>query len=414
MPGFSRKRTVYAGCFSRFVCRSLIPGLLLLLAWGCAPDEPILEPEPVDIPPLFAPVDGEEVVGLLQKDLGEQGLDNWKDLAPALEKSLDYVRTRDGDEKAVCEPKLCMTWSELKETLELFLLLLPDIDRNPELLKHYFDFYAVNPDVLLTGYYEPELKASREKREDFRHPVYGRPDDLQRVDLGQFHPRWKDQRLVYRLKNGEIKPYYSRAEIDREGALAGRGLEIAWVKDPIDLFFLHIQGSGRLKYPDGEYEHVLYADQNGRQYLALGRVLEQLGYLEQDEVSMQSIRAILQENPDIKHELMAENPSYIFFHLDDQGPMGSTGQILTPWVSVASDPELIPWGSLMIMDAELPEYQGQKTRIRGPVTAQDTGGAIRGRHLDLFCGFGERPEYIAGKMSDRADIFLMVRKYGKN
>ncbi len=414
MPGFSPKRVVYAGCFSRFVCRTLIPCLLVLFAWGCTPEEPVLEPEPVDIPPLFAPVDGEEVVGLLQKDLGEQGLDSWKDLAPALEKSLDYVRTRDGEEKAVCEPKLCMTWSELKETLELFLLLLPDIDRNPELLKHYFDFYAVNPDVLLTGYYEPELQAARQKKGDFRQPVYGRPDDLQRVDLGQFHPRWEDQRLVYRLENGEIKPYYSRAEIDRQGALAGRGLEIAWVQDPIDLFFLHIQGSGRLRYPDGEYEHILYADKNGRQYVALGRVLVQLGYLEQDEVSMQSIRDILRENPEIKHDLMAENPSYIFFHLAGEGPRGSTGQILTPWVSVASDPDLIPWGSLMIMDADLPEYQGQKTSIRGPVTSQDTGGAIRGRHLDLFCGFGERPEYIAGKMSDRADIFLMVRKYGKN
>ncbi|WP_291319866.1 murein transglycosylase A [Desulfonatronospira sp.] len=414
MPGFREMQVFCPGWFSGFCSRVMIPGLMVLLVWGCTPEEPVLEPEPVDIPPLFSPVEGSKVVELLQQDLREQGLDSWKDLAPALEKSLAYVRTRDKDRKAVCEPELCLTWLEIKETLKLFILLLPDIDRNPELLKHYFDFYAVNPDVLLTGYYEPKLKASREKNEDFRHPVYGRPCDLQRVDLGQFHPRWEGQRLFYRLESGEIKPYYSREEIELEDALAGRGLEIAWVKDPVDLFFLHIQGSGRLQYPDGEYEHVLYADRNGRQYVALGRVLVQLGFLKQDEVSMQSIRAVLQENPEIKHELMAENPSYIFFHLDDEGPRGSTGQILTPWVSVASDPELIPWGSLMIMDAELPEYQGQKTRIRGPVTSQDTGGAIRGRHLDLFCGFGERAEHIAGKMSDRADIFLMVRKYGKN
>ncbi len=411
----SRQRgAAFTYCSARLVSRIISIALLVLLAWGCVPEEPVLEPEPVDIPPLFDSVDGEEVVGLLEEDLSEQGLDSWKDLAPAMQNSLEYAQTRDGDEKAVCEPELCITWGEIHETLQLFIMLLPDIDRNPELLKHYFDFYAVNPDVLLTGYYEPELKAARQKKDDFRQPVYGRPDDLQRVDLGQFHPRWEDQRLVYRLKNGEIKPYYSRAEIDREGALAGRGLEIAWVQDPIDLFFLHIQGSGRLKYPDGEYEHILYADQNARQYVALGRVLVELGYLEQDEVSMQSIRAFLLANPDMKHDLMAINPSYIFFHLADEGPLGSTGQILTPWVSVASDPELIPWGSLMIMDAELPEYNGEKTRIKGPVTSQDTGGAIRGRHLDLFCGFGERSEYIAGKMSDRADIYLMVRKYGTN
>ncbi|EFI33190.1 MltA domain protein [Desulfonatronospira thiodismutans ASO3-1] len=414
MPVFRKARDLFTGWLAGYPCWAVIPAFLVLFLWGCAPEEPVLEPEPVDIPPLFAPVDGREVVGIVQKDLQEQGLDSWEDLAPALEKSLDYVRTRDGDQKAVCQPELCLTWSDIKETLELFIQLLPDIDRNPELLKHYFDFYAVNPDVLLTGYYEPELKASREKHDDFRHPVYGRPDNLKSVDLGQFHPRWKDQRLYYRLENGEIKPYYSRGEIELEDALAGRDLEIAWVKDPIDLFFLHIQGSGRLKYPGGDYKHVLYADRNGHQYVALGRVLVDLGFLEQDEVSMQSIRAVLQENPDIKHELMAKNPSYIFFHLDDQGPRGSTGQILTPWVSVASDPEVIPWGSVMIMDAELPEYQGQKTHIQGPVTAQDTGGAIRGRHLDFFCGFGERAEYIAGKMSDRADIFFMVRKYGKN
>ncbi len=414
MAGFRQRDASFTGCNVKFVGRIIVVFLFVLLVWGCAPKEPVLKPEPVDIPPLFAPVDGHDVVGLLQKDLEEQGLESWMDLAPALEKSLYYVRTRDEGRKAVCEPKLCITWGEIKDTLELFLLLLPDIDRNPSLLKHYFDFYAVNPDVLLTGYYEPELRAAREQKDGFNYPVYGRPDDLHRVDLGQFHPRWEGQRLSYRLVNGEIKPYFSRAEIDRGGVLSGRGLEIAWVEDPIDLFFLHIQGSGRLKYPDGTYEHVLYADQNGRQYVALGRVLVELDYLEQGGVSMQSIREVLRSNPDIKHDLMAANPSYIFFHLDDEGPRGATGQILTPWISVASDPDLIPWGSLMIIDAELPEYQGQQTRIRGPVTSQDTGGAIRGRHLDLFCGFGERPEFIAGKMSGRADVYLMVRKHGKN
>ena len=394
------------------VCRTLV-FLLIAALWGCAPEEPVepvFEPEPVEVPVRFEAVEADEVLPVLKRDLEAQDLDSWEELEPALERSLEYIRTRDEQEKAVCEPELCVTWKEMKNSLELFNFLLSDIDRNPEVLKHYFDFYRVNPNVLLTGYYEPLLQASKEPGSNYPYPVYGHPDDLHAVDLGEFHPRWEGERLRYRQDGDKIRPYYERREIDKKDALAGRDLEIAWVQDPVELFFLHIQGSGRLEYPDGKREHVLYAGQNGRQYVSLGRVLEEKGYLESDEITMQSIREVLEKNSDKKYELMASNPSYIFFELADQGPKGATGHILTPWVSVASDPELIPWGSLLILDAELPEYQGEQTRIQGPVLAQDTGGAIQGRHLDLFCGFGERPEYLAGKMQDRANVYFMVRK----
>jgi len=387
--------------------------LLLLVFWGCSP-EPVLEPEPVDIPHVFVPAEGKDVVRILENGLRAQGLDNWKDLAPAVERSLEYVSTRDQDAWAVCEPGLCLSWNELKKTLELFLGLLPKIDGRPDMFKDFFEFYAVNPDVLLTGYYEPLLRASRDPSPEYPHPVYAKPGDLLTADLGRFHPRWKGQQLVYRMQGEEIVPYYERREIDQKNVLQGRNLEIAWVDDPIELFFLHIQGSGRLEYPDGGTEHVLYAGRNGRQYVALGRVLVELGFLEENQVSMQAIRAFLRNNSGLKADLMAKNPSYIFFHLAEEGPKGAMGRILTPWVSVASDPGLIPWGSLMVLDAELPEFKGQKNRIHGPVLAQDTGGAIRGRHLDLFCGFGERPEYLAGKMQGRANVYLMVRKHGQN
>jgi len=388
--------------------------LLVLLTWSCAPEKPVFEPEPVDVPPLFLRVDESRVMDIIKDGIKAQGLESWQDLSPAVEKSLRYVRTRNPYRTAVCEPDLCVTWKELSETLELFYSLLPDLDRDQGLLKHYFNFYAVNPDILLTGYYEPLLRASPEPHEDYPYPVYSRPEDLHTLELSEFHPRWSGQSLVYRLEGQRVLPYYERREIDSQGVLKDRDLEIAWVEDAVDLFFLHIQGSGRLEYSGGHTEHVLYAGRNGRQYVALGRVMVEKGYLEPEEVSMQSIRAFLNENPEMKNELMALNPSYIFFQLSDSGPYGSIGQLLTPWVSVASDPSLVPWGSLLILNAKLPEYQGIKTRVSGPVLAQDTGGAIRGRHLDLFCGFGDRAQNLAGMMKGRAEVYLMVRKHDPN
>lgn len=388
--------------------------LFAAFAWACAPKTVTVEPEPVPDTAFYLPVDFDEVAGILSSSMDSQGLESWIDLKEPLERSLVYVRSRDAQQEAVCMPELCITWGDILETLETLLTLLPDIDRNPEILEYFFDFYAVNPDVLLTGYYEPLLKASRHPHPEYPYPVYSVPEDLQTVNLGKFHPRWQGQTLVYRVEKGEIKPYHDRESIDQKGVLRGRNLEIAWVNDPVDLFFLHIQGSGRLKYAENDHEHVLYSGRNGLQYVALGRVLINMGYMEPQEVSMQSIRNFLDENKHLVDSLLATNPSYIFFYLDDQGPRGSTGQILTPYVSVASDPSYLPWGSVMILDAVLPEYQGQEMSVSGPVLAQDTGGAIRGRHLDFFCGFGERAEYLAGKMKDRADVYLMVIKNDQN
>ncbi len=384
--------------------------LAALLIWACAPAPVVVEPEPVPEPSFYLPADPDKVISILAAGLENQGLESWTELKKPLERSLAYVRTRDQHSDAVCLPELCLKWSQVHRTLETFVMLLPDIERNPQIMKHFFDFYAVDPHILLTGYYEPLLQASRDAHSGYPYPVYSLPDDLLTLNLGEFHPRWQDQRLVYRLENGRPVPYYDRKSIDQKGVLSGRGLEIAWINDRVDLFFLHIQGSGRLEYQDGKREHVLYAGRNGLQYVALGRVLVNGGHLEPEEVSMQSIRKFLEEHPHLIDSLLATNPSYIFFTLADDGPKGSIGQILTPFVSVAADPAFIPWGSVMILDAVLPKYQGIESRVSGPVLVQDTGGAIRGRHLDLFCGFGPRSEYLAGKMKDRASVYLMVVK----
>ncbi len=383
---------------------------------ACAPKPEVVDPVPVPEPKpaFYMPADPDMVLEVLARGLEGQGLESWNDLKEPVERSLVYVRSRDQEAEAICFPGLCLKWNDVRKTLETFLELLPEVDQNTSVLKDFFDFYAINPDILLTGYYEPLLEASEHPRPEYPYPVYAVPDDLLTTDLGKFHPRWHGQTLVYRIEDGRALPYHDRKSIDVKGALRSRNLEIAWVDDPVDLFFLHIQGSGRLRYPDGEYSHVLYAGRNGQEYVALGRVLADMGYLEPEEVTMQSIRRVLHENAQLVDSLLASNPSYIFFRLAGEGPKGSIGQILTPFVSVAGDPAFIPWGSVMILDAVLPGYQGTENFVSGPVLVQDTGGAIRGRHLDLFCGFGKRPEYLAGKMKDQADVYLMVIKNDQN
>ncbi|MFW5731403.1 MAG: murein transglycosylase A, partial [Desulfonatronovibrionaceae bacterium] len=376
--------------------KSLIFLAVFWMIWGCA-----LKPPEVDLPaekvrPLFVPVSAGEAVSIVSQGLEAQGLESWTRLEKPLKNSLDRVRKRPSRDKALCLPELCFTWQDLEDTLETLLVLLPDVDRNPELLEYFFDFYALNPDILLTGYYEPLLKASRQADQKYRYPVYALPDDLLTADLGRFHPRWEGQTLTYRIEENRIAPYYDRKSIDQQGALAGQGLELAWVDDPVDLFFLHIQGSGRLEYPDGTREHALYAGKNGRAYVALGRVLAEQGHLEPEEISMQSIREFLWDNENQLQKFLNTNPSYVFFRLEDHGPVGSAGHVLTPFVSVAADPDIIPQGTPLILDAGLPEYKGRKNRVTGPVLVHDTGGAIKGRHLDLFCGFGDRAEYLAG------------------
>lgn len=380
------------------------------MVWGCALKPPEPEPPAEEVRPLFVRAPAGKIVSMAGEWLEAQGLESWTELEEPLRNSLNRVRKKPGQEKALCLPELCFTWQDLKETLETLLVLLPDIDRSPELLEYFFEFYALDPDILLTGYYEPLLEASRQPDQEYRYPVYALPDDLLTADLGRFHPRWEGQTLTYRIARGRIEPYYDRKSIDQYGALAGRGLEIAWVKDPVELFFLHIQGSGRLEYPDGTREHVLYAGKNGRAYVALGRVLAEQGHLAPEEISMQSIRDFLMDNQQQLQEFLNTNPSYVFFRLEDQGPVGSAGHVLTPYVSVAVDPEVIPQGAALILDAGLPEYKGRKSRVTGPVLAHDTGGAIRGRHVDLFCGFGDRAEHLAGHMKGRANIYLMLRK----
>jgi len=268
-----------------------------------------------------------------------------------------------------------------------------------------------NPDGLFTGYYEAELKGSRTRDGRNRYPLYKRPDDLITVDLGEFRDSLKGQRIAGRVSGGTLKPYPDRGAIDR-GALANRGLEIAWVEDPVDAFFLHIQGSGRVSLPDGGTIRVGYAAQNGHPYLAIGRPLIDRGAIPADRVSMQSIRAWLAANPAEADRVMWLNASYVFFReITGEGPIGAQGVALTPGRSLAVDPRFIPLGAPVWLDTTEPSGQegGPERIFRRLMVAQDTGGAIKGPvRGDVFFGHGAEPAAVAGRMKQRGRLWLLL------
>ncbi|HKI81067.1 MAG TPA: MltA domain-containing protein, partial [Pseudodesulfovibrio sp.] len=202
--------------------------------------------------PTFVPV-GDGAAQSLAESLSfkPQNLCSWTDMRPGIEASLHYIRSRPQNAVCVDQPGLRLTWGQLKDSVAELASLLIVLDHDPSQLAERFAWYKLEPGTLLTGYYEPWLKASLTPDATYKYPLYGVPDDLKVVDLGSFHPRWAGQKLVYRVEGDLVEPYFDRAAIDGLGALEGAGEEIAWATDPVDVFFLQIQGSGRLDLPDG-------------------------------------------------------------------------------------------------------------------------------------------------------------------
>lgn len=253
-----------------------------------------------------------------------------------------------------------------------------------------------------TGYYEPEIAGSRTPAPGYQVPIYRRPPDLIEIDLGAFSDALKGKTLRGRIADNVFAPYWSRAEIE-DGALAGRGLELAWAADPIAFFFLQIQGSGRLRLPDGQVMRIGYHTQNGRDYVGIGSLMRQRGLLTPDRASMQGIVAYLNAYPDEGRALMRENGSYVFFReLTGPGPLGALGLPVTPAGTVAADPRFVPLGAPVFLAVDRPEATGLWV-------AQDTGGAIKGANrFDTFWGAGDEAARIAGGMSARGRSWLLL------
>ena len=265
---------------------------------------------------------------------------------------------------------------------------------------------------LFTGYFEPVLDGSRAPDQVHRYPIYRRPPDLVSVDLGRFDPELEGRRIAGRVEDGRLVPYADRAAIDA-GALTGRGLELFWVDDPIDRFFLEIQGSGQVRLREGGVARLGYADQNGHPYHAIGRDLIAEGAIPREQMSMQAIRAWLETHPERAPELMQRNRSYVFFtELVDlataSGPLGAMGVPLTPGRSLAIDRKFLPLGAPMWLDTTAPEPEGER-QLRRLMVAQDTGGAIRGPvRGDVFWGAGPRAAHLAGHMKSPGRLFILL------
>lgn len=271
-------------------------------------------------------------------------------------------------------------------------------------------FFAENFEVVqvgdgtafVTGYFEPEIAGSRARRPGFEVPVYRKPPDLVEVDAATAEAAGTPRRG--RLENGVVVPYFERTEIEA-GALADRGLEIAWAADEIDFFFLQIQGSGRLRSPDGSVVRIGYAGQNGREYVGIGKLMKDRGLLGPGQTSMQGIVAWLRAHPEEGRAIMRENKSYIFFQeLTGAGPLGALGLPVTGRATVATDPKYVPMGAPVLLQLDRPEANGLWI-------AQDTGGAIKGSNrFDTFWGAGADAARIAGGMQGRGRAYVLVPK----
>ncbi|MGF7150899.1 membrane-bound lytic murein transglycosylase A [Sphingomonas zeicaulis] len=258
--------------------------------------------------------------------------------------------------------------------------------------------------ALATGYFEPEIAASLHKRSGYEVPIYRRPPDLIEADLGQFTDSLRGKKVRGRVEGAALVPYYDRGQIE-DGALAGRGLELAWAADPVELFFLQIQGSGRLRLPDGSIVRIGYDSQNGRDYTGIGALMRERGLLQPGQASMQGIMAWLRANPAEGDALMRENKSWVFFRtLTGPGPLGALGLPVTGRVSAAADPAFVPLGAPVFLSMD-------RTDAAGLWVAQDTGGAIKGANrFDTFWGAGPEARATAGGMSARGTAFLLLPK----
>jgi membrane-bound lytic murein transglycosylase A len=362
-------RTIVAK--TRFIVRFVLFGLSAIAVATCAPPPPqklILQPA------VFS------------------GLPGWTagthaDALPALGKSCDRLKSMP-DRRALGAGELTATVAERRALCAAAAVAAVSADHGAA--RRYFETWFKpylatdngNSDGLFTGYYEAELRGAWTRNGRYRVPVYRPPD-------------------------GRFVPYPTRSEIDA-GALAGKGLVLLWVDDAVDAFFLHVQGSGRVVMEGGQVVRLGFAGRNGHSYVAIGRELIERGAIPRERMSMQAIRAWLKANPGQASEVMALNPSFIFFRvIDGEGPIGAEGVPLTPGRSLAVDPTFVPLGLPIWLDTTDPLNPEQP--LRRVVVTQDTGSAIKGPvRGDLFWGFGEIAAAKAGAMKQQGRYFILL------
>lgn len=391
--------------------RLIAPGLMLAVLAACAPTPKKEAEKPAPSAPPAVP-------RVVLTPVEYAGLPGWNEdffgqALPALKRSCD-IFLRQADDKPVGNGGIfaglakdwrgpCAEAARLSETDHAGLR---------QLLEARFRPYKVGDGSAggkttgtFTGYYEIELRASTKPGPKFRAPILAPPDDLVTVDLGLFKPELGREQIIGRVDGNRLKPYWNRAEIDG-GAVKGRTSELYWAEDAVDVFMLHIQGSGRLLLEDGRVQRVGFANSNGHRFVGIGKLMIDRGIMRGEDMSMQAIRDWLRVNPGPAAKLMAENPRYIFFRrIEGDGPIGAQNVALTAGRSLAVDSGLLPLGAPFWLDTRAPDGKP----FRRLMLAQDVGAAIKGAvRGDIFWGTGEAALNMAGRMKSPGEYYLLL------
>lgn len=392
--------------------KTLVFFLISMVLIGCAkltrevkaPEKPLILLKEKDIPSFDNDLDRES-------------------LRVAISRSIEFFRRLPQDHLFEYGEDQYST-AHLIRSMKTFLYLLDeaeDMEELTDLIRQRFNVYqSVGSDgrgtVLYTGYYEPILKGGLTPNETYRWPLYKRPNDLIEIDLDLFSSKFKGEKITARYDGSRIVPYFTREEIDSHGMLSGRQLEIAWLEDPIDVFFLQIQGSGQILLEDGTTLRVNYSAWNGRPYRSIGALLINREIIKREEMNITRLREYLRDNPNQREEILNHNESYVFFRVVERGPLGNIEVPLTPGRSIATDSRLFPKGGLAYLCAEKPIIDDSGTIIAWvPFSRfalnQDTGGVIKGPgRADLFWGSGEAAGIPAGHMKNEGKLYFLVEK----
>lgn len=385
------------------------PLLMALLVWGCG-GVPSSKSTEADALRLISPLSYPE----FKDDMALDGL------CRAIEQSLGHYRKLDPDQ-AIVFGKDAFTVAEVMNAMAEFSAFVgqkPSERGLREFIHRRFRLYrAGGPEgegVKFTGYYEPVVTGALARSDAFSHPIYGKPRDLATVDLSGFSEELQGKRITGRWTGATFVPYHDRSAIETSGVMEGYADILAWTDDPVGLFFLQVQGSGRLVLENGQMLYLQYAASNGRPYRSIGKWLVEEGRIEQERMSMQAIREYLAAHPEEVDGILRVNPSYVFFQAGKDGPRGSIGVELTPGRSIATDHRLFPKGVLAFMMAQKPLIDAQ-SQIQGWrdfsrfVVNQDTGGAIRGpARADIFWGSGDYAAIAAGHLQHTGVLYFLA------